>query len=53
MNKAKEFLEETTDSIQEIALNVGYNDALAFSKMFRHIVGVSPSQYRKSILNQE
>ena len=53
MDKAKEFLEETTDSIQDIALSVGYNDALAFSKMFRHIVGVSPSQYRKSFLNQK
>ena len=53
MDKAKEFLEETTDSIQDIALSVGYNDALAFSKMFRHIVGVSPSQYRKSFMNQK
>ena len=49
MDKAKEFLVETTDSIQDIAANVGYSDALAFSKMFRHIVGSSPSQYRKSM----
>ena len=53
MDKAKEFLEETTDPIQDIALSVGYNDALAFSEMFRHIVGVSPSQYRKSFMNQK
>ena len=53
MDKAKEFLAETTDSIQDVAANVGYSDALAFSKMFRHIVGVSPSRYRKDILNPE
>ena len=53
MDKAKEFLAETTDSIQDIAANVGYSDALAFSKMFRHIVGSSPSQYRKSITEEK
>ena len=52
MDKAKEFLEETRDSIQDIASNVGYHDSLAFSKMFRHVVGESPSQYRKAFFNK-
>lgn len=49
MNKAKKFLETTTDSIQQISENVGYTDPLSFSKMFRHCTGISPSQYRKNI----
>lgn len=52
MDKAKEFLEKTRESIQDIASNVGYHDSLAFSKMFRHVVGESPSQYRKVFLDK-
>lgn len=53
MDKAKEQLETSTDSIQNIALSVGYHDPLTFSKMFRQIVGVSPSQYRKTLAQKE
>ena len=50
MDKAKHLLDITSDSIQDIAFNVGYSDPLTFSKMFRNIVGVSPSQYRQNSL---
>lgn len=49
MDRAKDLLETTSDTIHDIALDVGYNDPLTFSKMFRNVVGVSPSQYRKNL----
>ncbi|WP_418625911.1 helix-turn-helix domain-containing protein [Sellimonas intestinalis] len=33
--------------IKDIAHAVGYEDSLAFSKMFRNATGYSPSAYRK------
>lgn len=35
------------DSISEIAISVGYNDPLYFSRAFKKKYGVSPSQYAK------
>lgn len=52
MDRAKKYLEKTKISIQDIASNVGYNDSFAFSKMFRQVVGSSPSQYRKASQNK-
>jgi len=36
----------TNRSVQEVALDVGYRDALYFSKVFKKCMGVSPSKYR-------
>lgn len=46
---AKELLVSTDKSIKEIASDVGYNNALYFSRLFRKIVGLSPSDYRTNI----
>ena len=48
MKKAKHLLCTTSDSIKEISKKVGYNDPLAFSKMFRHVVGDNPKHYRET-----
>lgn len=48
MDKACELLTKTHDPISDISLKVGYSDPFAFSKMFRQIIGRSPSDYRKS-----
>ncbi len=48
MDKAQALLINTQYAIATIALSVGYQDALLFSKVFRHHVGVSPTDYRKS-----
>lgn len=46
MEKAKELLLSTDISIALIASEVGYSDALGFSRMFKRYCGVSPSEYR-------
>ena len=37
----------TKCSVQQAAELIGYNDYVHFSKMFKKIIGVSPSQYKK------
>lgn len=47
INKAKDLLETTNATIHSIALQVGYSDAYHFSKQFKKVASVSPSEYRK------
>ncbi len=47
LEKAKELLEGGYEgSIQEVAAQVGYDDAYHFSKLFKKRYGISPSQAR-------
>ncbi|WP_334072762.1 MULTISPECIES: AraC family transcriptional regulator [Paenibacillus] len=46
MNKARELLESLSLSVADVARSVGYSDPLLFSKMFKRVTGLSPSQYR-------
>jgi len=45
--KAREALEFSMQSVDEIAWMVGYEDHGAFRKVFNRIVGLSPGEYRK------
>ena len=47
MSKACELLLNTDVPINVVAREVGYEDQMAFSKMFRKKNGLSPDQYRK------
>jgi two-component system response regulator YesN len=47
MEKAKELLKTTEDSIAVVAEQVGYADSRYFSKIFFKVVGLKPSVYRK------
>ncbi|MGN0355873.1 MAG: AraC family transcriptional regulator [Muricoprocola sp.] len=47
MERAVSLLTRTNNSINAIAAEVGYNDALTFSKVFKKRYGVSPQEYRK------
>ena len=38
-----------TGSIQEVAAQVGYDDAYHFSKLFKKRYGISPSQARHGV----
>ena len=42
MGKARELLEFTRRTVEQIAWAVGYEDAAAFRKLFHRIVGLSP-----------
>ncbi len=48
IRRAQTLLRESGLMIAEIAQQVGYPDALAFSRIFRQRVGLSPSAYRRS-----
>lgn len=47
ISQAKRRLAETTDAIKEIAAQVGYGDHYFFSKDFKQLAGVPPSEYRR------
>ena len=49
IDKAKQLLEVTAKSVQGIALEVGFEDPLYFSRRFRLRVGLSPRQYRTTV----
>lgn len=47
MNLAKVALAQSTHSITEIGINLGYPYSNHFSRMFKRLSGVSPKQYRE------
>jgi two-component system response regulator YesN len=47
MEKAKELLKMTNETMMSIAIQVGYQDTRYFSETFYKVVGVKPSIYRK------
>ena len=47
IQRAKELLMDTNQTIQEIASEVGYNSQTYFCKVFKKIVGVSAGEYKK------
>jgi transcriptional regulator GlxA family with amidase domain len=47
MTRAREMLEFSRTSIDEIAASVGYDDVGGFRRVFRKIVGLTPSEYRQ------
>ena len=46
MNRARQLLRETTRSMLEVALEVGYSSPSHFAQIFRREIGITPSQYR-------
>jgi two-component system response regulator YesN len=48
MGKAKELLEKTDLTVNEISYKIGYVNAESFVRMFKKIVKATPSQYRES-----
>jgi transcriptional regulator GlxA family with amidase domain len=47
MSRARELLEFSRSSVDEIASSVGYDDASGFRRVFRNIIGLTPSDYRR------
>jgi len=52
VNKAKELIKAGCDNIREVSELCGFNDSFYFSRMFKKIEGVSPSQYRDIVRSQ-
>lgn len=48
IHKAVNLLEETADSISEIAYRCGFENLSYFSKVFQRVKGISPKNYRKA-----
>jgi transcriptional regulator GlxA family with amidase domain len=47
IQRACKYLDLTKLTIREISEKMGYNDQYYFSKIFKKIMGIPPSQYRK------
>ena len=47
IEKAKRLLEIGDTGIEQICLQVGYNDFASFRKIFKKLVGLNPSEYKK------
>ncbi len=47
VGKARELLEFTRRTVDQIAWSVGYEDAAAFRKLFHRLIGLSPHEYRQ------
>ncbi len=44
---AQKMLADNDLSIKEIALELGYSDAYTFSKQFKKLMGLSPTEFKK------
>lgn len=48
MKEAQLLLEETDFPLQDIALQVGYANAISFGRVFKRIAGITPGDYRSA-----
>ncbi len=48
MIRARQLLAETGQSVQKISVELGFNDPLYFSRLFRSLNQISPSEFRKA-----
>ncbi|GIN93025.1 hypothetical protein J6TS1_16700 [Siminovitchia terrae] len=51
VERAKVMLMDLSYTVYQIANKVGYNDSRYFSRVFKSLVGKTPSQYRNSLLS--
>lgn len=49
ISRAKELLRTTDESVTNICMQVGYNYAAYFTKIFKEKTGVTPNQYRDAL----
>ncbi|MBZ4688056.1 MAG: transcriptional regulator, AraC family [Clostridiales bacterium] len=50
IEEAKKLLRNSQTNVKEVAYKVGYNNPSYFSKLFRNIEGVTPSQFRERLM---
>ena len=49
MDQAKELIKDENNKLEVISFTVGYDDYNYFSRVFRRLEGVSPSEYRRNL----
>lgn len=47
VNRSRELLELTRQSVEQISRAAGYEDAGGFRRIFKRVIGLSPAEYRK------
>ncbi|MGG3211071.1 AraC family transcriptional regulator [Geobacillus stearothermophilus] len=47
LSKAKQWLAETNETIEAIAKRVGIDDGAYFSRLFKKVEGITPTEYRR------
>ena len=47
MKKAAMYLENTNDTIAEVAAKTGFDDPILFTRTFKQNTGITPSKYRE------
>ncbi len=50
IQKAKQLLSELDLNMTNITFELGFQNPVSFSKMFKQHVGVSPKEYRKKVI---
>jgi YesN/AraC family two-component response regulator len=51
MNRAKEMLADPAINIKDISSKAGYRDANYFTRVFKRMVGMTPSEYRSGVMS--
>jgi AraC family transcriptional regulator len=49
IERAKTLLAEPACSVTEIALELGFSETSSFSAAFRHVTGITPTEYRRTL----
>jgi len=49
IESAKKYLSNPSFSVADVAKKEGYQDPNYFSKVFKKVVGITPTEYRKNI----
>lgn len=50
IEKAKELLSDVTVNVKDVGQRVGFRDSSYFTKVFKRVTGVTPSEYRNKVL---
>ncbi|MDR7074344.1 response regulator [Fictibacillus barbaricus] len=53
IEKAKKLMADPEKSLKEITFEVGYHEPNYFSKVFKKMVALSPTEYRKAVLGRK
>lgn len=53
IEKAKKLMADPEKSLKEITFEVGYHEPNYFSKVFKKMVALSPTEYRRAVLGRK